>query len=142
MRSSITSIVVASALFAVVPFASAQYSSTASTPTALVASGTDDVQAKIAAAPSGGQYVSYFSEAGYDVYVKRLDSNGNVLWTTLVADRGFSSTTDYGMTSDSAGGCYVVYNDADPTDPTNASKSAVKMTKLASDGTVAWTTVT
>jgi hypothetical protein len=142
MRSSITSIVVASALFAVVPFASAQYSSTASAPTALVAGGTDDVQAKISAAPNGGQYVSYFSDAGYDVYVKRLDSNGNVLWTTLVSDRTFSSTTDYGMTSDSAGSCYVVYNDNDPTDPTNASKSAVKMTKLASDGTVAWTTVT
>ncbi|NBQ15442.1 MAG: hypothetical protein EBU31_12770, partial [Proteobacteria bacterium] len=76
MRSSTTFIVVASALFAVVPFASAQYSSTASTPTALVATSGDDVQAKVAAAPNGGQYISYFSDAGYDVYVKRLDSNG------------------------------------------------------------------
>jgi hypothetical protein len=144
MRSSITSIVVASALFAVAPFASAQgvYSSNAAAPTAYVATSGDDVQAKLAAAPNGGQYISYFSDAGYDVYVKRLDSDGNVLWTTLVSDRTFSSTTDYGMTSDSAGSCYVVYNDNDPTDPTNASKSAVKMTKLAADGTIAWTTVT
>ena len=100
----------------------------------------DDVQPKIAAGPSGGQYVSYFSGSGYDVWLDLRDSRGNSAWgaPVLIEDRAFSSTTDYALTSDALGNAYVVYNAADPN---NASGGLVKMTSVAPGGTVRWTAI-
>ncbi len=57
------------------------------------------VQPKIVATSDGGCYISWFdnSTGGYDVYLQRLDAEGNELWLhngILLADRGFSSTQD------------------------------------------------
>ena len=90
----------------------AQYSSSTSAPLAVWATGTDDVQPKLAAAPNEGHYVSFLSGSGYDVMVVRLDRNGSPVWAApvVVEDRALSSTTDYGMASDAAGNVYVAYD--------------------------------
>lgn len=138
MRSIRSASFVAVALLGTAP-ALAQYSSDPAAPMAIIATAGDDAQAKIAPAPALGQYISYFSGSGYDVYLDRRDSRGNAVWAApvLIEDRAFSSTTDYGMTSDAAGNAYVVYNAADPN---NSSGSLVKMTSVAPNGSIRWTT--
>jgi hypothetical protein len=136
MRSSTTTIVFASALLAVAPSALAQYSSNPALPETVCATSGDDVQTKLAPAPNGGQFLSYFSGSGYDVYVSRLDANGNVLWSTMVEDRTFSSTTDYGMASDSNGNAYVCYNALDPV----SGNAQFKVSSVNSSGALRWST--
>lgn len=128
-------ILAALSLVAMVAPASAQYSSDAANPWAIFATATDDVQVKIAPAPNGGQYMSYFSGAGYDVMLIRLDKNGAWAWKApvVVEDRTLSSTVDYGMASDSAGNAYVAF------DGSNAGVPAIKVQAVAPDGTVRWT---
>ena len=138
MRSSTTSIVVASAIAALAPLASAQYSSNPATPDALVTTANDDVQTKMALAPNGDQYISYFSGVGYDVYVMRVDSTGQIVWTTQAEDRpaALTSTTDYGMSSDSSGNVYVCYNSLDPV----SGLAQFRMTSVNSSGAIRWAT--
>jgi hypothetical protein len=104
----------------------------------VMATSSDDVQCKLAQAPNGSQYISFFSGSGYDVMLDRRDKNGTSVWgaAILIEDRAFSSTTDYALTSDAAGNAYVVYNAADPN---NGSGSLVKMAKVTPGGTIAWT---
>jgi hypothetical protein len=115
---------------AFVPNAHAQYSSDPNNPLAIAASAGEDVQPKIARAANDGQYISYFSGVGYDIYLDLRDSHGNAAWATplLIEDRAFSSTTDYALTSDASGNAYVVYN---ATDPNNATGAVVKMVSVA-----------
>ena len=115
--------------------AEAQYSTNSASPWAVWATSTDDVQVKIATAPNGGQYMSFFSGIGYDVMLVRLDKNGAWAWKApvMVEDRTLSSTVDYGMTSDSLGNAYVAYDGA------NAGVPAIKVQSVAPDGTVRWT---
>ena len=136
MRTRNFSIVCAAALVAVAPSALAQYSSNPALPETVSATGGDDVQAKIAPAPSAGKYISYFSGSGYDVFVSRLDSNGNILWSTMVEDRAFSSTTDYGMASDSLGNAYVCYNAIDAV----SGNAQFKVSSVDSTGAIRWST--
>ena len=138
MRSSPTSIVVASAFLAFAPLASAQYSSNPATPDALVTTANDDVQTKMALAPNGDQYISYFSGVGYDVYVMRVDPTGQIVWTTQAEDRpaALTSTTDYGMSSDSSGNVYVCYNSLDPV----SGLAQFRMTSVNSSGVIRWAT--
>lgn len=138
MRSSTTSIVVASAIAAFAPLASAQYSSNPATPDALVTTANDDVQTKMALAPNGDQYISYFSGVGYDVYVMRVDPTGQIVWTTQAEDRpaALTSTTDYGMSSDSSGNVYVCYNSLDPV----SGLAQFRMTSVNSSGAIRWAT--
>ena len=138
MRSSTTSIVVATALLAIAPFASAQYSSDPATPDALVTTPNDDVQTKMAQAPNGDQYISYFSGVGYDVYVMRVNPTGQIVWTTQAEDRpaALTSTTDYGMSSDSSGNVYVCYNSLDPV----TGFAQFRMTSVNSSGAIRWAT--
>jgi hypothetical protein len=128
------------AVSAIAPCALAQYSSDAGNPLTVVATAGDDVQPKTAKASNDGQYISYFSGAGYDIYLDLRDSRGNAAWAAplLIEDRAFSSTTDYAMTSDASGNAYVVYNAADPN---NAAGALVKMVSVAPSGNVRWTTV-
>lgn len=125
---------------ALAPAAHAQYSSDPANPLTIAASAGEDVQPKISKGPSDGQYISYFSGTGYDIFLDLRDSHGNAAWAApvLIEDRAFSSTTDYALTSDASGNAYVVYNAADPA---NASGALVKMVSVAPSGSVRWSTV-
>ena len=76
----------------------------------------EQVQPKIVPTADGGCYISWFDNAagGYDVYLQRLDANGVEQWAhngVLVADRGFSSTQDYGLAVDTAGNALLAFRD-------------------------------
>ncbi|MCX5664053.1 MAG: hypothetical protein NTY97_05060 [Planctomycetota bacterium] len=127
-----------SMVFACTAAAQNGYSSNPATPDALVTTANDDVQPKIAPAPSGGQYISYFSGIGYDVYVMRVDETGHVVWTTLVEDHPstMTSTVDYGMSSDSSGNTYLAYNALDPV----SGLAQFRMSSVDSSGAIRWST--
>ncbi len=124
---------------ALASIAHAQYSSDPTTPLSIRATALDDVQAKIAAGPNGSQYISYFSDAGYDVYIDRLDASGNSMWSApvLVEDRGVSSTVDYGLASDAAGNAYLSYNSF----AKNGVDPAQKVASVGPDGAIRWKTI-
>ena len=115
--------------------AEAQYSTDSLSPWMFWSTATDDVQVKIAKAPEGGQYVSYFSGPGYDVMLMRLDKTGAWAWPApvVVEDRTLSSTVDYGMASDALGNAYVAF------DGSNAGVSAIKVQSVGPTGAVRWT---
>ncbi|RLS91094.1 MAG: hypothetical protein DWI11_11940 [Planctomycetota bacterium] len=118
--------------------ASAQYSSSAAAPLVVRATGFDDVQPKFAAAPDGGKYVSFFSGSGYDVMLARLDASGNFVWKTqsiMVADRGNSSTTDYGLASDAAGNAYLAFDGVNGTTP------AILVQAVSPSGVLSWKSI-
>ncbi len=76
----------------------------------------EQVQPKVVATSDGGAYVSWFDNAdgGYDVYLQRLSAGGVEQWAhngILVADRGFSSTQDYGLAVDTAGNALLAFRD-------------------------------
>lgn len=118
------------------PSAAAQYSSDPATPLAVRATAGDDVQARLAPAPNGGHYISYFSGTGYDVMIDRLDAGGVSVWggPVMVEDRGLSSTVDYGLASDANGNAYVCFN-------TTSAKTTFpiqKVTSIGPDGAIRW----
>jgi len=95
------------------------------------------VQSKIVATADGGFYLSWFdnSTGGYDVMLQRLDVEGNELWThngVLVADRGFSSTQDYGLDIDTAGNALLAFRDD------RGRTTEITVVKVAPDGTLLW----
>ncbi len=97
----------------------------------------EQTQPKIAVRPDGGAYVSWFdnSGGGYDVYLQRLDSDGNELWPhngVLVADRGFSSTQDYGLDLDADGSALLAFRDD------RSGSTQITVAKIAPDGSAAW----
>lgn len=79
------------------------------------------VQPKIVGTSDGGSYVSWFDSdpagspaGGFDVRLQRLDADGNELWPSggvLIADRGFSSTQDYGLGVDGADFALLAFRD-------------------------------
>jgi hypothetical protein len=76
----------------------------------------DQVQPKVAPTSDGGCYVSWFdnSGGGYDVRLQKLDVDGNEEFAhngMLIADRGFSSTQDYGLDVDASGNALLTYRD-------------------------------
>ena len=96
--------------------ASAQWSSDPGANLVLSDRSGEQVQPKVVATDDGGAYVSWFdnSGGGYDVYLQRLDVGGFEQWAhngILVADRGFSSTQDYGLAVDTAGNALLTYRD-------------------------------
>jgi hypothetical protein len=97
----------------------------------------DQVQAKLATTADGGCYVSWFdnSSGGYDVYLQRLDANGNEQWAhngVLVADRSFSSTQDYGLDVDSNGNALLVFRDD------RGGSEQVTASLISPSGTLVW----
>lgn len=128
--------VVGLALSATVP-AFAQWSSNSAVNLAIADQSGDQEQSKIRATSDGGCYVSYYNNTsgGYDVYVQRLDRNGNELWGhngVLVADRSFSSTQDYGLAVDADDNAIITYRDD------RSSGTQIGVNKILADGTLAW----
>ncbi len=96
------------------PLASAQWSPNPATNLPICNAGGDQVQPKIANAPSGETIVSWYDNrvGGFDVYAQRLDDSGTPLWTpngVLVQDRAVSSTEDYGLDVDATGNALLAY---------------------------------
>ncbi len=88
------------ALLISVPCALAQWSSDSAVNLTVAGRGSEQVQPKIRATSDGGAYISWFDNfaGGYDVYLQKLDAQGNLLWAApglLIADRAVSSTQDY-----------------------------------------------
>ena len=99
----------------------------------------EEVQAKILPLPDGGFYVSWFdnTDGGYDVRVQRLDVEGRALWPAngiVVADRSFSSTTDYGFAVDGADHAVLSFQCCQQGGP----DERLVVARVAPDGTLAW----
>lgn len=74
----------------------------------------EETQAKVLPRADGGFYVSWFdnTDGGYDVRLQRLDADGVELWPhngIVVADRSYSSTTDYGFAVDIEGNALLSF---------------------------------
>lgn len=117
--------------------AHAQWSSDPSNNLVLADNGNEQVQPKLAATADGGFYASWFdnSTGGYDVYLQRLDVDGNEQWPhngILIADRDLSSTEDYGLDIDADGNALLAFGfDV-------AGVLQVEAQKVAPDGTLLW----
>src|SRR5690606_10433434 len=102
-------------LLALSPAALAQWSSDPAANLAVADAAGGQDQPKVAPAPDGGTWISWFDGAsGYDVRVQKLDAGGNEVFPhggLLVADRGFSSTQDYGLSVDAAGNALLTFRD-------------------------------
>jgi len=117
--------------------ASAQWPTSPAVPLALGDRSGPQVQPKIVATADGGFYVSWFdsSSGGYDVYLQRLDVEGVEQWPhdgVLVADRGFSSTQDYGLGIDTSGNALLAFRDD------RGTTTEITVAKVSPDGTLLW----
>ena len=133
----IRGLVCATAMLCCVLGAQAQWSSDPSMNLAVADRSGDQVQAKIQATSDGGCYVSWYdnSTGGYDVYLQRLDADGVEQWAhngVLIANRGFSSTQDYGLDVDPAGNAILAFRD-DRSGPVQITASLV-----SPSGTLLW----
>lgn len=133
MPSETTRLLAASALLACTASALADYSTNPAAPTVVQSTATDDVQPKVAAGPSDGHYISFFTGSGYDVALMLLDRDGKAAWNApvLVKDRALSSTVDYGLASDALGNAYVAYENTN---------GAVECTSVSPAGAIRWST--
>lgn len=102
----------------------------------------EEVQTKLAAAPDGGYYASWYDSDpdgapafGYDVRLQRFDPTGRPLWAAggvLVADRGFSSTQDYGLSVGPDGDAYLAFRDD------RSGSVQITATRVDGTGTEVW----
>ena len=102
----------------------------------------EQVQPKIVAVPDGGYYVSWYDSDpsgtpafGYDVRLQRLDVAGDEVWASggvLVADRGFSSTQDYGLGIDATGAALLAFRDD------RGSGVQITAARVDASGTLTW----
>jgi hypothetical protein len=98
---------------------------------------SDQILPKLAATTGGGCYVSWFDGYGngYDVRLQRLDGAGNEALPhngVLVADRNFSSVTDFGLDTDTAGNAIVAFPDD------RFVGEQITAARIAPDGTLLW----
>ena len=99
----------------------------------------EETQAKILARADGGFYVSWFdnTDGGYDLRLQRLDANGVEQWAhdgIVVADRNYSSTTDYGFAVDTDGNALLSFQCCAP----GASDERIVAARIAPDGSSIW----
>lgn len=104
------------AIAALPGFALSQWSPDPAVNLAIADRSGEQTQAKIKPTADGGCVIAWFdnSAGGYDVYVQRLDAQGNELWAhngVLARNRGVSSTQDYDLEVDGDGNALVVFND-------------------------------
>jgi hypothetical protein len=122
--------------------AHAQWSSDPATNLVIDDGAGEQTQPKIVPHPDGGFYVSWYDSDpagspafGYDVRLQRLDAAGHELWAAggvLIADRGFSSTQDYGLAVDASGDALLAFRDD------RAGGVQIAVVKVAAAGTVTW----
>ena len=117
----------------------AQWSDSAATNNALADAASDQSQPKLAARVDGGVWLSWFDGigTGWDVRVQRLDQGGVAQLGgagILVADRGFSSTQDYGLAVAADGAALLAYRDDGGTGV------QIAASRVEADGTIAWST--
>lgn len=129
-------VLVAGVLFSA-PHASAQWSSDPAVNFSVADGASDQTQPKVIATSDGGVFVSWFDGigTGYDVRVQRLDALGNEGMAhggVLVADRGFSSTQDYGISIDPSDNVLLVFRDDRP------GGTQITAAKVDANGTAAW----
>ncbi|MCA9306109.1 MAG: hypothetical protein KDA16_06225 [Phycisphaerales bacterium] len=96
---------------------------------------SDQAQPKIAPGADCGSWVSWFDgiATGYDVRVQLLDADGNEVLAhngVLVADRNFSSTQDYGLSSDPSGNAFLAYR--------FNNGAEIRAAKVLPDGSMPW----
>ena len=101
---------------------------------------SDQAQPKLQAAGSGNMYLSWFDGigSGYDVRIQRLDAAGNEIFAhngVLVADRGFSSTQDYGISLSATGDALLAFHDTRP------GGTQITAAKVAANGSQPWGTL-
>ncbi len=117
--------------------AQAQWSDNPATNLVIADRSSEQVQTKVAPTADGGCYISWFDNAagGYDIYLQRLDAAGNEQWAhngVLVADRGFSSTQDYGLAVDTVGNALLAFRDDSDVNV------QIAAARVAPDGTLLW----
>jgi hypothetical protein len=109
--------------------------------TKTIGGGNDDVAISIIQSSDGGYVVAGYTESfkysqgagGYDMYVVKLDSSGNVLWTKTIG----GSSDDYASSIiQSSDGGYVI---AGSTRSFGAGSDDIYLVKLDSSGNVVWT---
>lgn len=98
---------------------------------------SDQAQAKLEPTADGGCWISWFDgiASGWDVRLQRLDVGGVPQLVddgVLVADRGFSSTQDYGLDQTADGDALLAYR----TDAFGGTQIAAS--RVAPDGTDVW----
>jgi hypothetical protein len=126
---------VASVAAFLAPSAMGQWSDQPATNLAISTLAATDEQPKIVATSDGGAYVSWFSSAGFDVRLQRLDPDGNEVWAhngILIADRGYSSTQDYDLAVDSADNALLAFRDD------RFAGDRITAQKIAPDGSMPW----
>jgi len=84
-----------------------------------------------------GAYISWFdnSAGGYDVYLQRVDAQGNEIWPhngVLVADLTLSSTQDYGLAVDPSDNAVLTFQD------TRFGGTKITVNKVTPGGALAW----
>jgi hypothetical protein len=136
MNTPLIGLLAAALMASTVSTGHAQWSSD-STMHQIVADGSgEQVQPKIVPTADGGCYISWFSsDSGYDVRLQLLDNAGNEMWAhngILIADRGFSSTQDYGLDIDSNGNAVIAFRDD------RFGGVVVTAQSIAPDGTPNW----
>ncbi len=95
----------------------AQWSSDAAVNLPLGEGAGSQVQPKVVSDGNGGTWVSWFGGSGFDVFVQHLDADGVEQFAhngLLVADRGFSSTQDYGLAVSTSGDALLAFRDDAP----------------------------
>lgn len=120
------------------PFASAQYSSDPAVNLALSTEASDQSQPKLSPTEDGGTWVSWFDGigSGWDVRVQRLDAAGNEVFPSgglLVADRAYSSTQDYDLSTASNGDALLAYRN----NPSGGDE--IEVARVSTGGGVLWT---
>lgn len=120
-------------------FADAQWSGDPADNLVIADAAGGETQPEIVAAPDGGYYVAWFDNiaSGFDVHLQRLDAQGNELWPhggVPIADRGYSSTYDYGIATDADGNAYVAFACC----ANSADDEHIAVSKVAPDGSLLW----
>ena len=107
-------LVLLAGLLALTQSSFAQWSSDPAVNLVVANAAGDQVQPKVLPTPDGGVYISWFDGAGFDVRIQRLFEGGTEVFPhdgILVADRGFSSTQDYGLAMDNASNALLAFRD-------------------------------
>lgn len=119
------------------PIASAQWGSDPTQNLAIANSASDQTQSKIVPTADGGSFLSWFDgiASGYDVRIQKVDATGAEIMPhlgTLVADRGFSSTQDYGLAVAASGDALLVFRDDRP------GGTQITAARITPTGAAAW----